>query len=159
MNTVIERMAFLGVITALCIMLVNEGRTQVRLERQIPVQAKVLYDQMAAGKSLQVIDIRPLTDEEDDDVGGYEDARVPKSIPFPGCDQGTTPNDALVNIRFGIPTVIISLDGDIKRLEKCGMFPRVRNLEGGMLAWSEAGFPEDEGEYVAPKMGGGGGCL
>lgn len=154
-----ERAVFLVAIVALTGMLINEGRTQVQLERKVPVSAKALYDQMAAGQMLQLIDIRPLSDE-DDDIGGYEEARVPKSIPFPGCDAEQTPEEALKHIKFAAPTIIISNDGSMGALEKCGMFNRVRLLEGGMVAWDDAAFPEDEGEYVPPKAGGsGGGCL
>ena len=159
MNGLIERVLFISVIVGLGVMLVKEGQTQVQLESQIPVGAQQLYDQMAKGKSLQVIDIRPLDDDDNDDVGGYRYARVPKSIPFPGCVEDGTPAEALKNIKRGVPTVIVSLDGDTKALEACKMFPRARILSGGMLAWDEEGLPVEEGEYVAPKMGGGGGCL
>ena len=156
----IERGVFFAVILGLSGMLVSEGRAQVRLEREIPVDAQGLYKQIAAGNRPQIIDVRPLEDDDNEDVGGYEYTHVPGSIPFPGCDENTAPADALGQIQYGVPTVIVSAEGDKAAYEKCAQqFSRARNLEGGMLGWVDEFLPEDEGEYVAPKAGAGGGCL
>ena len=157
----IERGVFLAAIAGLTLMLVSEGRTQVQLARDIPITAKALYDRMAKGETFQLIDIRPLVDDEDEDVGGFENLRLPKSTPMPGCSAGNTPNDALAQIKFDQPAIIITAKGNPQELAKCGAFKRMRFLQGGVTAWSEAGYPEDEGEYTPPKPAGagGGGCL
>jgi len=156
----IERGVFLAVIFALSGVLVSESRAQVELENQIPIHPKGLYDQLAKGEKPQIIDLRPLEDDSNEDVGGYEYTHVPGSIPMPGCDPATTPEGALGQIQAGVPTIIVSAEGDAEEFKKCtAYFSRVRNLEGGMLGWMDEFLPEDEGEYVAPKAGAGGGCL
>lgn len=156
----IERGVFLAVIFAMGGLLVNESKAQVALEKEIPVQPKGLYDLIAAGKRPQVIDIRPLEDDDNEDVGGYEYTHVPGSIPFPGCDPAQTPEGAMGQIQFGVPTVLVTAEGESELLDKCNaQFSRARNMEGGMLGWVDEFLPEDEGEYVAPKAGAGGGCL
>ena len=161
MNGWIERGVFLAAIVGMTALLVNEGRTQVKLEGQVPITAKALYDQMAEGQAFQLIDLRPLEDDDNEDVGGFQYLRVPKSTPMPNCDLSQAPEAARPHIKPQLPTVIITADGDPAAIERCGVFKRARYLKGGVMAWSEAGLPEDEGEYTPPKpMGaGGGGCL
>jgi len=156
----IERGVFLAAIFALSGVLVSESRAQVQLEREIPIDAKGLYGQLATGNKQQIIDVRPLQDDDNEDVGGYEYTHVPGAIPMPGCNPDTTPEDALGQIQFGVPTVIVSAEGAETDFAKCAdQFSRARNLQGGMIGWVDEFLPEDEGEYVAPKVGAGGGCL
>lgn len=156
----IERGVFLAVILALSGVLVSQANAQVELERSMPVQAQALYKQLAEGKKPQIIDFRPLEDDSNEDVGGYEYTHVPGSIPMPGCDPATTPEGALGQIQYGVPTIIVTAEGDRASYDKCAaVFSRARNLEGGMIGWVDEFLPEDEGEYVAPKAGAGGGCL
>ncbi len=156
----LERAVFWTVILVFSGVLVSESQAQVGLERQIPVQGKALYEQLAGGTRVQIIDVRPLKDDDNEDVGGYEYTHVPGSIPLPNCEPSQAPDGALDQIQFGVPTVIVSAEGDAAAFANCGArFDRARNLEGGMLGWVDAFLPEDEGEYVAPKAGAGGGCL
>lgn len=156
----IERGVFLAVIFALSGVLVSQANARVDLERAIPMQPKALYEGLANGIKPQIIDFRPLEDDDNEDVGGYEYTHVPGAIPMPGCDPTTTPEDALAQIQYGVPTIIVSAEGEAEAYEACAArFSRARNLEGGMLGWMDEFLPEDEGEYVAPKAGAGGGCL
>jgi rhodanese-related sulfurtransferase len=156
----IERGAAYAIIFALSGVLVSQANARVEIERSIPMEAQVLYKSIAGGAKPQIIDFRPLEDDDNEDVGGYEYTHVPGSIPMPGCDPATTPEGALGQIQYGVPTVIVSADGDKAAYEKCAqVFSRARNLQGGMLGWMDEFLPEDEGEYVAPKAGAGGGCL
>lgn len=160
MKAKIERAIFLTVITGLSFLVIQEGRSQVSLENQLSFEAQGLYDAMADGVVYQLIDTRPLEDDDNDDVGGYEYTHIPSSIPFPGCDEANLPETAKGLIQAGVPTIIVSAEGDAESYQKCtDFFKRARNLEGGMLGWTDEFFPEDEGEFIPPKMGGGGGCL
>jgi len=160
MNPRIERTLFLGLILLLCGFTLSEGKRQVSLESQLPVEVDELYELLATGANIQIVDVRPLEDDENEDVGGYELTHVPGAIPFPACNPEQTPEESQGQLQAGIPTVIVSLEGSPELFKSCrGAFRRIRNLQGGMVAWVDNGLPEDEGEYIAPSMGGGGGCL
>ncbi len=160
MAPALQRVAFLVVIVALSALVASAGMARTDIENRIPYESReVLSIVSQKGHRVQVIDVRKLSDD-DDDVGGYEDARIPGALPMPGCDPANVPDEAKGRIRADIPTVLVSRDGDTKSYEACKQrFLRVRNLEGGMAAWTDAGLPEEDGEYVAPRMGAGGGCL
>lgn len=163
MNPKIERTAYIAIIVVLATLVLSMGKKQIELQKNIPVTANELYEKLSNPKlKVQVIDTRPLT--SDDDVGGYEDSRIPGALPFPDCDEtkmtSETLQEALKRINPYAYTVIVSADGNREIFEKCAQkFKNVQNLAGGMAAWQEAGLPDESGEYVPPKAGGGGGCL
>lgn len=163
MNPKIERGVYIALILILAVILMSMGKKQIELQRNIPLTAEELYKKLSNPKlKVQIIDTRPLT--SDDDVGGYEDSRVPGALPFPDCDESkmTSENlqEALKRINPYAYTVIVSTNGDKSVFEKCAQkFKNAQNLSGGMAAWQEAGLPDESGEYVPPKAGGGGGCL
>lgn len=161
MKTTIERLIYLAVIATLAGMVVQAGSLHTALESAVPLAPKDFYEQLKKkGRHPQIIDTRPLTGDEDSDEEGYEDAHVPGAIPMPGCDMANAPLEAQGQIQLGVPTVIVSATGDAKTFAACqAQFARARNLTGGFAAWQEADIPEEDGEYIAPKMGGGGGCL
>jgi hypothetical protein len=79
---------------------------------------------------------------------------------MPDCEESKTPEEALPQINYYLPTVIISKEGDEEIFKKClQKFKMAQNLAGGITAWADEGYPLDEGEYEPPKAGGGGGCL
>jgi hypothetical protein len=156
----VQRVVFLAVILGLSGLLVSKSMAQVQLEREVPVNATGLYGDLASGIKPQIVDMRPLVDDDNEDVGGFEYTHIPGSIPFPGCDPLTTPEGAMGQIQPGVPTVIVSAEGSADDYARCAdVFSRARNLEGGMLGWMDEFYPEDEGEYTPPSMGAGGGCL
>jgi len=163
MSPKVERSIYIAVILVLAVLLVSFGKKEVELQKKIPITAEELYQKMSNPKiKLQIVDVRPLT--SDDDVGGYEDSRIPGALPFPNCDESQMNTEnlkaALKNINPYLDTVIVSKDGDPAIFEKCASkFTKVQNLAGGMKAWQQAGFPDESGEYTPPKAGGGGGCL
>lgn len=163
MNPKVERAVYIVVILVLSVYLIFLGKKQTEIQRNIPITAQELYDKLSNPKlKVQIIDVRELT--SDDDVGGYEDSRVPGALPFPGCDKTkmTSENlqEALKRINPYTYTVIVSTDGNKEIFQKCAQkFNNAQNLAGGMAAWQEAGLPDESGEYVPPKAGGGGGCL
>jgi len=160
MNEHMERGIFVAVILGLSVVLVSESQAQVEIERKIPLDSKGLYAQIASGDIPQIIDVRPLEDDSNEDVGGYLMTHIPGSIPFPNCDESATPEGALGQIQMGVPTVIVSAEGELAAFEKCSSeFSRARNLGGGMVDWMDNFLPEDEGVYAAPMVGAGGGCL
>ncbi len=161
MNPTIERAVYLVVIVALGGYVAQAGAEQTRLERGVGYPAKQLLRELSSkGFKPQVVDLRALEDEDDDDVGGYAETHIPGSIPFPGCDLTKMPASARLTMRTDVATVIVSRDGDRASFERCAAhFSRVRNLQGGAAAWIEAGLPEADGPFTPPKMGGGGGCL
>lgn len=149
----IEGAASLAALLLLSGMVVSEGRTRVALERRLPMAPKDLYRAMARpGASLQVLDVRP------DLAEGYEEARIPGALPFPGCDPAQAPEAARRRIDMTVPTVVVSSGSE--PLGAClARFSAARGLEGGMEAWSDANLPEDSGEYTPPSAKAGGGCL
>ena len=160
MNPAIQRAGLLLAIVVLGALVATAGMARTELENRIPMDRRELLKTISKkGNRLQVVDVRVLSDDEDD-VGGYEDARVPGALPMPGCDPAKVPATARELVRGDIPTVLVSRDGDGASFEACkGRFLRVRNLDGGMAAWIDAGLPEDDGEHTPPSMGAGGGCL
>jgi len=91
---------------------------------------------------------------------GYEESHVPGAIPLPGCDPASARAAASERILRSAPTVLVSEHGDEPEVKRClATFSAARILAGGMASWSEAGLPEDTGEYTPPSMKAGGGCL
>ena len=154
---------FLSALVGLAVLVANAGTTQARLLRETPFELESLYQAMVASEGdLQVVDVRPLRDPNDDDVGGYDYTHIPDSIPFPGCDPLQTPPEALAALRAHHPTIGVSRDGGLGTLGQCtATLGSFRYLEGGMAAWIDQGFPEADGEFVPPPPddGSGGGCL
>ncbi len=166
MNAKVERLIYIGIIVVLSALLLSFGKKEIELKRQIPLTAQELYEKLGNPKiTLQIIDVRPYEvseDEEDEaeEIDYFTGAHIPGAIPLPDCDESKAPEEALKQINPYLPTVIVSKDGDPKIFKKCiNKFTIVQNLKGGMEAWDEAGYPEDEGEYEPPAAGGGGGCL
>ncbi|RMD46946.1 MAG: rhodanese-like domain-containing protein [Aquificota bacterium] len=166
MNAKVERAIYIGIILVLGIVLISFGKKEVELKKQLPLTAEELYKKLGNPKiTLQIIDVRPYeaSEEEEDEAEEtdyYTGAHIPGAIPLPDCDESKAPEEALKQINPYLPTVIISKDGNPEIFRKCAQkFNIVQNLKGGILAWDEAGYPEDEGEYEPPKAGGGGGCL
>lgn len=163
MSPKIERSIYIVLILVLGVVLLSMGKKQIELQKNIPITSEELYKKLSNPKiKVQIIDVRPLT--SDDDVGGYEDSRIPGSLPFPGCDETKMSSEnlqeALKRINPYAYTVIVSTDGNKQIFEECSKkFKNAQNLAGGMAAWQEAGLPDESGEYVPPKAGGGGGCL
>ena len=156
MKPVIERLIYFAAIITLAGMVVQAGALHSALQNAVPVTPKDFYEQLKKkGRKPQVIDTRVASDDD-----GYEDSHVPGAIPVPGCDPAKAPLAAQPQIQLGVETVIVSATGDAATLAACQKrFSRARNLAGGMQAWTDADYPEADGEYMAPKMGGGGGCL
>lgn len=155
---------YLFILIGLSAMLINAGRKNVDLKSQLPLDVKALFDRMAhASSAVQLIDIRKNLIEEDGTEGessAYEESHIPGAIPFPECSDSQSSSDALSQINPYIPTVIISNDGKMGLPPSCkSRFGLVQILAGGMIAWTAQQYPEDEGEYTPPPIGGGGGCL
>ncbi|WP_457626601.1 rhodanese-like domain-containing protein [Persephonella sp.] len=166
MNPKIERIIYIGIILVLSGLLISFGKKDVELRKQIPITVEELYKKLANPKiNIQIIDVRPyeIPEEEEDEAEEtdyYTGVHIPGAIPFPDCDESKTPEEALPQINPYLPTVIVSKDGDPEIFKKCAKkFPFAQNLKGGMVAWDDEGYPEDEGEYTPPAAGGGGGCL
>ncbi|WP_297456066.1 rhodanese-like domain-containing protein [Persephonella sp.] len=166
MSPKIERAIYIAVIIVLSGVLLAFGKKEVELRNNLPMTVDELADKMSNPKiNLQIIDVRPYkpSEEEEDeaeDTDFYTLVHIPGAIPMPDCDLSKTPKDARPQISPYVPTVIVSKNGDPKVFEKCKKFFKfVRNLKGGIVAWDEAGYPEDEDEYTPPSAGGGGGCL
>ncbi len=166
MNPKVERLIYIGIIAVLSVLLLSFGKKQIELQKQIPISAEELYEKLGNPKiNIQIIDVRPYEipeEEEDeaDEIDYFTGAHIPGAIPLPDCDESKAPEEALKQINPYLPTVIVSKDGDPEIFKKCAQkFTIVQNLKGGIEAWDEAGYPEDEGEYEPPAAGGGGGCL
>jgi len=166
MNPKIERAIYIGIIVVLSGFLLSLGKQQLELKKKLPVTIEELYNMLSNPKlNLQIIDVRPyeVGEEEEDEaeeIDYYTGAHIPGSIPFPDCDETKAPEDALKQINPYLPTIIVSKNGDPEIFKKCASrFPFARNLTGGIIAWDEEGYPEEEGEYEPPSAGGGGGCL
>ncbi|MCX7760183.1 MAG: rhodanese-like domain-containing protein [Hydrogenothermaceae bacterium] len=163
MSPKVERSIYIVVIAILAVYLLILGKKQIELQKNIPITAEELYKKLSNPKlKVQIVDVRELTSS--DEVGGYEDSRIPGALPFPNCDESkmNTENlkDALQRINPYIYTVIVSTDGNPEIFKKCAQkFNNAQNLAGGMKAWQAAGLPDESGEYTPPKAGGGGGCL
>ncbi len=166
MNAKVERLIYIGIIAVLSILLLSFGKKEIELRKQIPITVEELYEKLGNPKiTLQIIDVRQYEipeEEEDeaDEIDYYTGVHIPGAIPLPDCDESKAPEEALKQINPYLPTVIVSKDGDPEIFKKCAKkFAIVQNLKGGIEAWDEAGYPEDEGEYEPPAAGGGGGCL
>jgi 3-mercaptopyruvate sulfurtransferase SseA len=166
MNPKVERLIYIGIIAVLSVLLLSFGKKQIELQKQIPISVEELYEKLGNPKiNIQIIDVRPYEvpeEEEDeaDEIDYFTGAHIPGAIPLPDCDESKAPEEALKQINPYLPTVIVSKDGDPEIFKKCAQkFTIVQNLKGGIEAWDEAGYPEDEGEYEPPAAGGGGGCL
>jgi len=166
MNPKIERGIYIGIIIILAGYLLVLGKEYLELKKKLPITAEELYDMLSNPKlNIQIIDVRPYeVDEEEEDeaeeIDYYTGAHIPGSIPFPDCDESKTPEEALKQINPYLPTIVVSKDGNPEIFKKCASkFPFARNLAGGIEAWDEEGYPEEEGEYEPPSAGGGGGCL
>ena len=135
-------------------LLAREAVANARLQAQVPLSPKELYQAIATlQQKLQIIDIRA-------DIAEFEDTHVPGSIPFPACDATKAPPGAAERVLASVPTVIVSAAGDAATFAACAQrFAQARNLGGGLVAWVDANLPEDSGEYLPPKPSSGGGCL
>lgn len=150
----LEAGAYTIVIALLGALLYAEGRRNVELQAQVPLVARDFYRQLASSQvKLQIIDARA-------DVAEYEDTHIPGAIPLAGCDLEAADPAVRSRVFSYAPTVVVTADGDPAIYARCRrQFALARNLAGGMAAWSEAGYPEDSGEWVPPKNRAGGGCL
>jgi rhodanese-related sulfurtransferase len=151
-----ETALWILVLLALSAGVVAEGRTRADLERRTPLRPAELYRTLATSQTAwQIVDVR------EDLVDGYGDAHVPGAIPLPGCDPEEAPAAARGRVLSSVPTVIVAAGAeDASAAEACAArFTTARVLAGGMEAWSDAGLPEDSGEYTAPSAKAGGGCL
>lgn len=150
-----EAVIYSGVLGVLAVMLVAEGRRATSLTAQQSVPPKALYAQLSNPKlQLQVVDLRDYDDDH------FLDAHIPGAIPLPGCDVSRAPEKARDRAYPYVATVLVTESGDASAVAACAArFGQVQLLAGGMEAWSNANLPEDTGDYVPPKSGGGGGCL
>lgn len=149
-----ELPVYLVVIAVLAAGLIGEARANARLTSDLALAPRDLYAQLSRSQvRLQLVDLR-------EDPLDYEDEHLPGAIPLPGCDDGQAPAQARGRVMSSVPTVLITADGDRAAFERCrARFSAARNLEGGMDGWVTANLPSDSGEYVAPKLKAGGGCL
>ncbi|MBT3234699.1 MAG: rhodanese-like domain-containing protein [Bdellovibrionales bacterium] len=159
-----EWLLYLSIILVLGTVLISEGRTNIDLKRSQEMSAKQLYRDLAAtGRSIQLVDVRPYDEGDDDpEYTSYQEAHIPGSIPIPGCDSKIADREAFEMVNPYTLTVLISkngtIDGELKA--KCSsLFIDSIIMVGGMVAWAQRDYPEEDGEYVAPPIGGGGGCL
>jgi rhodanese-related sulfurtransferase len=143
----LEPALWIGAIAIFGGLVLREGRVLAQLEAQLGVEPAELYRQLSRSQApLQIIDAR--------DTESYLDTHIPGAIPFPACDGESQ------WVIASVPSVIVTPAGDRALFEKCAAgLTSARNLVGGMEAWSNAGQPEDEGEYSPPKKRAGGGCL
>jgi len=165
MNPKVERIIYLGTILVLTGLLLSFGKEDLELRKKLPISVEELYEKLGNPKiNIQIIDVRPYElpeeEEEAEETDYYTGVHIPGAIPYPECDDSKVPKEAKPYINPYLPTVIVSKDGDKEIFKKCAeKFSFAQNLEGGMIAWDEEGYPEDEGEYQPPAAGGGGGCL
>jgi rhodanese-related sulfurtransferase len=155
MRAALEAVGWGALLAALSAFVISAGADRAALERRVPVEPAELYRTLARSQtSWQVIDARLDLVEE------YEDAHVPGAIPMPGCELARAPEAARQRIHRGVPTVVVTANGDPEEVRRClASFTSARGLAGGMEAWSDANLPEDSGEYSAPSARAGGGCL
>jgi rhodanese-related sulfurtransferase len=155
MSRALEPLALAAALALLAALVAGEGRRRVELERRIPVSPAELYRILARSQtSWQVVDVRP------DPSDGYEESHLPGAIPLPGCDWERAPAAARERVYPSVPTVVVSATGGEAEVQRClARFGAARSLSGGMAAWSAARLPEDSGEYAAPSVKAGGGCL
>lgn len=153
-SKLVEPAVWLCLLALFGALLAREAAANARLQTQVPLQPKELYQAIATSQQkLQLVDIRAVLDD-------FEDTHVPGAIPLPGCDAAKAPPGAAERVLASVPTIIISADGDNATFEACAArFTVARNLAGGLTAWVDANLPEDSGEYVPPKASAGGGCL
>lgn len=166
MNPKIERAIYIGIIVVLAFLVLSFGKKQIELQKSLPLTVEQLYKKLGNPRiNLQVIDVRPYepSEEEEDEAEEadfYTLAHIPGAIPLPDCDESKAPEDALPQINYYLPTVILSKEGNEEIFKKCmEKFKVVQNVVGGMEAWVDEGYPTEEGEYTPPAAGGGGGCL
>lgn len=154
MKPLLEAGAYIVTLAVLGGALFMEGRHHAQLQAQVPITAKDLYRKLASSQvKLQIIDART-------DVSEYEDTHIPGAIPVPGCNLDELDPDVRQRVYSFVPTIVVTQDGDTTAYQNVRKhFAQVRNLEGGMEAWSEASYPEDSGEWIPPRAGAGGGCL
>ncbi len=148
-----EPFAWLIVAAALSGLVASEGRKRAELEARVPFSAPDLYRSLAKSQSRwQIVDAR--------EESAYADSHVPGAIPMPSCDATKVPAAAVGRAIVSVPTVIVTSSGADADFRAClSTFTAARNLEGGMAAWSDAGLPEDSGDYSPPSVKAGGGCL
>lgn len=153
-SRLVEPAVWLCLLALFGALLAREAAANARLQAQVPLAAKELYQAIATSQQkLQLVDVRAALDD-------YQDTHVPGAIPFPGCDASKAPPGAAERVLASVPTIIISADGDPAAYAACARhFTQARNLAGGLDAWVDANLPEDSGEYVPPKPAAGGGCL
>ncbi len=97
------------------------------------------------GEKVELIDVRTPAE--------YGSAHVPyaRSAPLDGLD----PKSVMASrTKPGEPLYVICRSGG-RSAKACAAFvaagfPEVVNVEGGTLAWEQAGFPVDRGKYVLP---------
>ena len=141
----LEPLIWIGMIALFAALIVREGRRTSELEAKVFVSPEELYALLARSKvPPQIVDVRDA----------YEDSHIPGAIPFPGCEKAS---EWIIESR---PSVIVTEEGDATLFAKCReRFTLSRNLAGGMTAWIDANYPEDEGEFAPPRTSAGGGCL
>ena len=162
----IERGLFVGAIVVAAGLLVQESYAASAAKRSVPFSYESLNELVMAGiesgEYPQMVDTRPLVDEDNLDVGGFEELHVPKSMPIPGCDIENAPEGAAAQINKNELVIVISAEGDEASFEACAsVFPNSQNLTGGVLGWIDNGGYEEYGEWIVPSADGmaGGGCL
>ncbi len=160
MNSLKEKSLYIGVLLIFSGLLLSFGKKEIQLQKEIPITSEELYSVLKTNAGIQIIDVRPYESQDsDEDFVSYVDEHIPNSIPFPNCDEKETPKEALEHINPYLPTIIVSRDGDPEIFKKCAQkFTIVKNLQGGIIAWDDAGYPEDGDKYTPPQVGVGGGC-
>lgn len=150
-----EPVAWIAALAALSVLVAAAGRERAALEKRLPLEAKELYRTLARSHAaLQIVDVR------EDLAAGYGESHVPGAIPLPGCDLARAPAPARERIHRSAPTVLVGATGAPQETVRCaGLFTSARTLAGGMESWSDAGLPEDSGDYAPPSSRAGGGCL
>lgn len=155
MKSLSEPAVYVALLVVLATLIAIEGSARAGLERRLPLAPQELYRKLARSRtSWQVVDVRA------DLASGYEESHIPGAVPLPGCDLARTTAAARDRIQATMPTVIVTADGEWTGIDRClARFTAARVLAGGMAAWSAASLPEDSGEYSAPSVKAGGGCL